>query len=229
MNELPEKMTFAQTRACLAMIAEHGDEYAGLPCSISGVKIHVHPSYRFAEVFNKTAVDLEGDDVVTVVNDWRSYSGKGHCIIFRQGGKILGTRLYDVTAGSLAMNTMGIAPAWDIAAEAKAIQKLATLLSAHAFKTYMLTGMFLETSKRSRITYLFRRLRPTVAMSTSGNTVTILCGLCLHPIGYYEGTWAGVMVPTDEVISHLMLMRGDEHNFWKQANQHPSHAPEAGI
>lgn len=157
--------------------------------------------------------------------------GKGiiGSVVFRQGGRLMGARLQDKTLLSMAMNTIGIAPAWGIEAESKAIQKLATLLKPHAFRTYMLTGMFLETSNRSRVTYLFRRLRPTVAMSTAGQTVTVLCGLCLHPIGYYEDTWAGSLVPSDEVIAHLMLMRGDEHLFWKQANQHPAHAVESGI
>src|SRR3546814_10910453 len=37
-----------------------------------------------------------------------------------------------------------------------------------------------------------------------------LCALCLHPIGYYENSWAGAMCPTDDVIAHLMLMRRSE-------------------
>ena len=43
------------------------------------------------------------------------------------------------------------------------------------------------------------------------------------------GSWAGAMVPTDDVIAHLSLMRGDEHMFWKRCNQHPSWRPEAGL
>jgi len=37
------------------------------------------------------------------------------------------------------------------------------------------------------------------------------------------------MVPTDDVIAHLMLMRADEHGFWKRANQHPLDRLEAGL
>ena len=40
-------------------------------------------------------------------------------------------------------------------------------------------------------------------------------------IGYYGNTWAGVMCPTDEVIAHLLMMRGSEEKFWANANQHP--------
>jgi hypothetical protein len=37
------------------------------------------------------------------------------------------------------------------------------------------------------------------------------------------------MCPTDDVIAHLQLMRGDERMFWKRSNQHPSWRPEAGL
>jgi hypothetical protein len=56
-----------------------------------------------------------------------------------------------------------------------------------------------------------------------------LASLCLHAIGYYDGSFAGVMVPTDCVISHLMLCRADEHLYWRKANQHPAEVPQAGI
>jgi hypothetical protein len=56
-----------------------------------------------------------------------------------------------------------------------------------------------------------------------------LCALCLHPIGYYGDTWAGVMCPTDEVIAHLLMMRGSEEKYWANANQHPIDHPAAGV
>lgn len=40
---------------------------------------------------------------------------------------------------------------------------------------------------------------------------------------------AGAMCPTDDVIAHLMLMRGDEVDFWHRSNQHPAHRHEAGL
>ena len=58
---------------------------------------------------------------------------------------------------------------------------------------------------------------------------SVLCALCLHPIGYYDKTWAGVMCPTDEVIAHLLMMRGSEMKFWANANQHSVEHPAAGI
>ena len=131
----------------------------------------------------------------------------------------------------MAIATIDAADAWSIECEARAVDTLAELVTHRQFKHYMLTGTFLETSKRSGLHYLFRRLRPTVAIGAAqdGKSMKILCALCLHPIAYYAGTWGGSMVPTDDVIAHLMLMRGDEPMFWRRSNQHPAYAPEAGV
>lgn len=134
----------------------------------------------------------------------------------------------------LAVMTLGVAasPAWSAAAEVRALGKLRSHLNKHQFDCYLLTGSFLETSPKSGVTYLFRKLRPTVAMAPDprpSGDMKILAALCLHPIGYYQGTWAGVMVPTDCVLAHLLLMRGDEHYYWRKANQHCAWEPEAGL
>jgi hypothetical protein len=76
----------------------------------------------------------------------------------------------------------------------------------------MLTGHFPEISKRSGVTYLFRRGRPTIALRQDEEVNYALCALCLHPIGYYGDTWAGVMCPTDEVSS------GQPINYYWQTN-----------
>ena len=36
------------------------------------------------------------------------------------------------------------------------------------------------------------------------------------------------MCPTDDVVAHLMLMLGDEHLFWRKANQRPPYQPKPG-
>lgn len=74
--------------------------------------------------------------------------------------------------------------------------------------TNLMTGSYAETSERSGVTYWFRRLRPTLALSYRGTRLRCLAALCTHPLGTYEGSWAGVLVPTDELCSHLLLMRG---------------------
>jgi hypothetical protein len=120
--------------------------------------------------------------------------------------------------------------AWEFDAEVKAIELLGTLITPAQAKLYWMTGCFVEGSKRSTAAYIFRRLRPTIAMlrGERGDYYPS-AALCLHPLAYYAETWAGGMVPTDEVIAHLMLMRGDEALFWRRANQHPIDRTEAGI
>jgi hypothetical protein len=130
------------------------------------------------------------------------------------------------------LSTIGCSVAWGIEQEAAAVQLLGTLLRHHTFKQYLLTGMFLETSKRSGLTYLFRRLKPTVVIDARDNgqkSIRALCALCLHPIAFYAGSWAGAMTPTDDIIAHLMLMRGDEPMLWRRSNQHDPLDPRAGL
>jgi hypothetical protein len=119
---------------------------------------------------------------------------------------------------------------WPLEAEIKATAKLKELIGEDRTTMYLLSGMFLESSKRSGVVYMFRKSRPTLALKSDANgQMKILCGLCRHSIGYYAGTWAGVMVPTDEVVAALCWMRGDEHGFWKGCNQHSAYRPECGL
>ena len=127
------------------------------------------------------------------------------------------------------ISTLGASYAWGLEQESRAVRTLGELVRHHTFKQYLLTGMFLEESKRSHVMYMFRRLRPTLAFSSASGELKLLCALCMHPIGYYDGSWGGAMCPTDDVIAHLMLMRGDEHMFWRRSNQHPPWVPQAGI
>jgi hypothetical protein len=129
------------------------------------------------------------------------------------------------------LRTLGCADAWGIEQESSAVQTLGTLVSHRQFKQYMLTGSFMERSRRTGLHYLFRRLRPTAVIDVDADAdkSRVRCTLCLHPIGYYANSWAGSMCPTDDVIAHLMMMRGDEPMFWRKANQHPPHRPEAGL
>lgn len=128
------------------------------------------------------------------------------------------------------LKTLGCSEAWGIEQESIALDLLGSLLEHRRFKQYLMTGSFLESSKRSGVTYMFRRLKPTVAIATKGpRGVRIMCALCMHPIGHYANSWAGAMTPTDDVVAHLMLMRGDEPLFWKRSTQHPAWRPEAGV
>ena len=217
-------LSFELTRFLLKEMASKAGEWAGIPVGLEDQELIVHPSYPFAETFKKPP--KEG---TPPINTWFSDRLNRNVSIY----EIEGVRFAQVDIGfnpvACMLGTLGASVAWDIECESNAIRKLGEMLPNHAFRAYLMTGTFLETSKRSKITYFFRKLRPTVAISFATGTSRILCALCMHPIGYYSGSWAGAMCPTDDVVAHLSLMRGDEKEFWKQANQHhPSH-PQAGI
>jgi hypothetical protein len=114
-------------------------------------------------------------------------------------------------------------------AEVTAMERLADHVSDPQYTSYILSGAFIETSKRSGVKYLFRKNAPTVALRAQADGMKCLCTLCLHPMAYYKGTSCGSMAPTDEVIAHLTMMRGDEHFYWRKANQHRNWDPRSGV
>lgn len=218
---------FADTRNKLRFIAQHAAEWAGIPVPVEGESLVIEPSYPYAHIFN----DKRDDDATgaTLVNSFWSRRKRAPCFIWKEpDGKLRGGY---APRGRIDMElrTLGCSVAWGIEQESIALRTLATLVRHHTFKTYLLTGAFLETSPRSKITYMFRKLRPTLAIVHHGESSSLLCALCLHPIGHYGESWAGAMCPTDDVIAHLMLMRGDEHMFWKRSNQIPADQPNSGL
>lgn len=223
---------FAGARNGLRKIAKMTDEFAGIPVPIEGQRLIIDPSYPWAEALGNIETKKAEPLDIKIRNHW--YSKKRRCRIYvfeNEDGKIEWAP--DVAKPIDAeMLTMAASVAWGVEQEANALQTLAGHLPHHQFKYYLMAGMFCEKSKRSGVTYLFRKLRPTVALGTDpkdSNRFKMLCSLCLHPIGYYEGSWAGAMCPTDDVIAHLLLMRADEHLYWKRSNQIPSHLPESGL
>ena len=129
----------------------------------------------------------------------------------------------------MVLRTLEASTAWSVRAECMAMLRLKTLVKPSAFRAYLLTGSFMETSRRSQVTYVFRKGRPTLALGAYGDFRPVLAALCSHPIGFYTRTYAGSMVPTDDVIAHLITMRGDERKYWSKCSQHPVNSPEAGI
>lgn len=221
----------AGLRAALGEIAEGRGDWAGIPMPMEGAQLVVEPTYPKAqELMAMCAPPAEDPDGLELVNKWFSRRHRRNAYIMRDRTGRLDWGLEPVVHhGGILLKTLGAADAWGIEQEGRAVQLLGTLLRHRAFKQYLLTGMFLETSPRSGVHYLFRKLRPTLALRDHGNETRILCALCLHPIAYYSGSWAGGMCPTDDVIAHLVLCRGDEHMFWKRANQHPPWKPQAGL
>lgn len=221
--------TEAGYRDAINRIATHADEYAGIPMTFEGQQVIVHKSYRFAHVFNQKS-QKEGTGPL-VVNHWQHPSGYEVNILHRASGKAYHVKSHNNNGIKLLFSTIDVAKAWTLECENKALEKLRSMIRPHLFEMYQLTGNFLETSPRSGLTYIFRRLRPTVVLTphNPGEEVRVLCCLCLHPMGYYKQSWGGVVVPTDEVIAHLSLMRGDEWEYWKQSNQHPAYRKESGL
>ncbi len=197
---------------------------------MDGLRLVVEPTYpKAAELAalgagagEDEAVKAEKAKVRNIFWSWR-----WHCDIYvwNEGGRIEWGKVPRVHSLGMALETLTAADAWGIEQEHNAVQTLGGMIRHRQLKQYLLTGMFVESSRRSGVTYIFRRLRPTVAFKDG----RILAALCLHPIAYYSGSWAGAMCPTDDVIAHLALMRGDEHMLWKRSNQHAPYRPEAGL
>jgi hypothetical protein len=222
-------------------VSERG-EWAGSPFPISHNPLVLEPRYPFQGLNGKTLENLgqttpspEPKPDYKVRNSWFSAERNCHVYIMQeQDGKITHACLPNFGGHrlELAVNTLGCYQAWSIEAEERALTKLKSILTEPQYRCYVLTGMFLESSARSGLTYLFRKLRPTIALGKNPNRpdqVKIVSILCLHPIGFYGGTFAGTMVPSDDVWSHLSLMRGDEAFFWRKANHHESWEAEAGL
>jgi hypothetical protein len=210
----------------------------------------IHPSYPFSakmnEIFNpepsvrRCSNSDVNEDAAALRNSWPSYRDGKMLEVWRDSKGSFFTYGERQNHAKMLIDTLGAARAWDFKAEIKAMETIKRHLTEWAYQAYVMTGTFLETSPKSHVIYLFRRLRPTLAMTAQPDMrdwrrhkdpggVRFLCALCLHPIGYYDGSWGGALVPTDDVIAHLLLMRGDEHRFWKDANHHSVWAPEAGV
>jgi hypothetical protein len=235
--------TWDQINAAIQELAWQRGEWAGYPTLVDGVRLHMEERWPDAPRWEAFYMPVPGEETTRVCGDdavredvhlrnrWFS-EPLGLYVSLWQVGRQIELTLSSASLGARAdmlLQTIGAARAWDMNAEIKAMSKLGDLVTEWAWRCYFLTGTFLETSPRSGVTYVFRRLRPTLAMKHTGKAFEILAALCLHPIGYYVGSYAGAMVPTDDVIAHLLLMRGDEHKFWRQANQHEPRRPEAGL
>jgi hypothetical protein len=177
----------------------------------------------------------DDDEGWTFINEWYSPHWRCKILVMRDPqGRIVHGKLPAFHHVSHDLRTLGCSDAWGLEQEQRALRLLGTLIRHRQMRQYVLTGMFLEKSRRSGVTYMFRRLKPTVAIAADGDrdpnaSMRILACLCMHPIAFYAGSWAGGMCPTDDVIAHLSLMRGDEHLFWRRSNQHPPYLPEAGL
>lgn len=232
MRLLEEFDGMAGLRNGLRKVAELRGDFAGIPMPLSGRRLVVEPNYPKAKELAAIGAPDEEDESDAgrrIRNTFWSIKKRGDIVIFEEDGRVDWGLHPGVHHFGMDLATLDCADAWGIEQEHNAVQTLGTLIRHRQFKQYLLTGMFMETSKRSGVAYVFRRLKPTVAIRVGEAGSRILCTLCLHPIAYYAGSWAGAMTPTDDVVAHLMLMRGDEKMFWRRSNQHAPWRPEAGL
>lgn len=237
-------LTYAQASRQLAQTRLAEKDWSGLPVPVAGLSLVLEPRYkhkaleefRWKECFDDQGVRYpiaeepppEPSEFRTVNSWWNSRCQMTIVVVQdKQGRAQSRVSLEDRIA--LMMRTLHAAAVWPIEAEQLAEKKLASLIPEDMFELYLLTGHFSEVSKRSQLTYLFRKGRPTIVFRENEDDLYLLCALCLHPISYYDSSWAGVMCPTDEVIAHLLMMRGSEEKFWANANQHPLDRPSAGV
>lgn len=115
-------------------------------------------------------------------------------------------------------------------AELKAQEKLRTLLTENQYSSYVLSGTFIEIGK-SGVWYALRRGLPTIAFRyrKDDHEADVLTALCMKPMGGHVHSFAGVMVPTDEVITTVLLIQADEPELWKRANHLPIEDPVSGL
>lgn len=232
-------------RAALRYVTELCGDWAGIPMFVPDLPLEIEETYRYAEMIDelqaatraKTAdSSYESNDSLLkrayaaehteleLRNQFWSWRKRCWISVWEFDGKIFHTK-GSRSHVEMLMQTIFASVVWGVEEENMAVQRLSKLLPYRHFKCYLLTGMFFENSKRSGVLYIFRRLRPTIAVRDN----RILCTLCMHPVGYYKDSWGGVMPPTDDVIAALLMMRGDEHMFWRRSNQHPPEVIQSGI
>lgn len=244
--------TWQDVRKGVDRLSDQKEEWEGIPIPLPGIPLRLREGHDMREasaLFDRATNDVEieitcgGGDIREdefIRNVWYSKRLQCKVYVYQQGDKVFLAKEFAshdlcMERLNLWLQTLGASDAWDEDAEARAREKLRGMLTERQWRHYDLTGSFLEKSPRSQLTYMFRRLRPTVVMSPRHKpgslTDSMLCiaVLCMHPIGYYDRSWGGCMVPSDDVIAHLSWMRGDEAGYWGQANQHQSWHPEAGL
>lgn len=122
--------------------------------------------------------------------------------------------------------------AHQIQAERKAQKLLCKHLSRQQWLDYFISGAFWEVSNSQKF-YIFRKGFPTIVCFCEEKNgkydVTPMHTLCMHVGLYTEGTFAGGVCPTDDVIAHLLMMRTDEDHYLTSCNVHQFDAPQSGV
>lgn len=250
-------LTWGDLRRGIALLCEERGWYHGVPimsvtdkerrivlakgCPLSDIHGHDTPvdmsGSTYTHVCMSSDIDAyERGDVPEEVNVWMP-SPRAYFAMKKRGKGVVGK--VDMTTARFTMFLRSFvcqAGACDSNAELTAMIALKGRINDNQWDSYILGNAFPETSKRSGVTYIFRKGRPTIALKCRprtdgepGEEHHFLAAMCMHPLAWYHGTHVGSYPPTDEVIAHLLLMRADEHRYWRECNQHPLTAVEAGI
>lgn len=232
LEDLDTLDSHAHVRNALRKIAVAREDWAGIPLPLEGHTLVMEPTYPGAAelaLIGQSETPREKPPGFKLRNVFWSSHKRCDVVIWNEYDKLYCGLEPACHHATQDLKTIGASDAWGIEQEANALALLAEHLKHRPFKQYLLAGKFIERSPRSDISYVFRKLLPTLAISTRNDTVRVIAALCMHPIAYYAGSWAGAMCPTDDVIAHLMMMRADEPMFWRRCNQHPAYRPEAGL
>src|SRR6266480_2374774 len=175
---------FAPMRNLIRDLAPGKGEWAGIPIPIDGERLVIEPSYPFAKALSGEQEEPPSGGI-KLRNRFYSTRWKCDVIVYEEEGRVKHAISPAAHSLDLQLGTLGASFAWGIEQESRALHLLGALVKHHAFKMYLLTGSFLESSAKSGVTYMFRKLRPTVAFHEVAGKMRVLCSLCMHPIGYY--------------------------------------------
>lgn len=150
----------------MSVLSELREDWQGIPVPVPGETVVLAPRHPLAEKFKafQTSGDGErgtcGTELPRVVNHWFSYSRAREVFILEDPDGRRHAETFPVSPGfamdrlELWIRTLGPSDAWDLEAEHRAQEKLRGLVSDRQWRHFELTGTFLETSPRSRLTYL---------------------------------------------------------------------------
>jgi hypothetical protein len=195
------------------------------------------PFYRVPLNYATALAEELASRKITIRNSWSMLGDKEVCIVETEKGPMVWPRYHAGIRLRKIMDSLGLRHGTQqtAAAEMRAMESLKQRIGEHRWQMYVLSGAFAEKSTRSDIHYIFRKGLPTIAFSYhsgyggSYDGGKVLACLCLHPMGYYQGSHVGLMCPTDEVICALLMMRGDEAKYWASCGQWSATDSRSGI
>lgn len=171
------------------------------------------------------------------IRNWRGKSGKVVILKRERLDKTVSYKIVFLPESraeerfNMSMHTLSMRKTFaDPKAELNAQKRLFATLTQEQKSLYIVGDSFLEIGK-SGVVYWLRKSKPTLALRYDEGSESLrpLCALCLHPVAYYTYTWAGVLPPSDEVLTHLLMIRASEHFYWKKANQIPIEETNSGV